>query len=104
MLRKVGAQAARLKGVTPRSISFKAVKQAVLAGWQQMTFLEGMEYVRVAKAMLVMLRKEKVGHRPGRCEPRAVKRRAKPHRLLTQPRKEARAELLRGKSTKDKEG
>ena len=31
-----------------------------------------------------------VGHRPNRIEPRAVKRRPKPHRLLTKPRAAAR--------------
>ena len=35
-----------------------------------------------------------VGDRPNRIEPRAVKRRPKPHDLLTKPRAEARAALL----------
>jgi hypothetical protein len=33
-------------------------------------------------------------HRPGRVEPRAVKRRPKPYPLLTQPRREARKALI----------
>ena len=37
-----------------------------------------------------------VGDRPNRVEPRAAKRRPKPHKLLTKPRAEARAELLAG--------
>jgi len=37
-----------------------------------------------------------VGNRPGRIEPRAVKRRPKPHRLLTMKREEARDLLLQG--------
>jgi hypothetical protein len=82
----------------PRSVSFKAVKQAILGGWQQATKLEGADYVRVAKVMLKMLRKQKVGHRPGRCEPRAVKVRPKAQKLLTEPRQDARAKLLQGKS------
>ncbi len=32
-----------------------------------------------------------VGDRPNRVEPRAIKRRPKPHRLLMQPRQQARA-------------
>ena len=40
-----------------------------------------------------------VGNRPNRVEPRATKRRPKPHRLLTKPRAEARLELLAGAST-----
>ena len=38
----------------------------------------------------------RIGDRPDRVEPRAIKRRPKPHKLLTKPRAEARAELLRG--------
>ena len=41
----------------------------------------------------------RVGNRPDRVEPRAIKRRPKPHRLLTKPRAEARLELLAGAST-----
>jgi hypothetical protein len=98
LIRKVGAQVAEQKKVSPRSISFKATKQAVLGGWQQATQLQGADYVRLEKVMLKILRKQKVGHRPGRCEPRAIKVRPKPHKLLTEPRQEARAKLLQGKS------
>ena len=98
LIRKVGAQVAEQKKVSPRSISFKATKQAVLGGWQQATQLQGADYVRVEKVMLKILQKQKVGHRPGRCEPRAIKVRPKPHKFLTEPRQEARAKLLQGKS------
>jgi hypothetical protein len=37
-----------------------------------------------------------VGDRPNRVEPRKVKRRPKPHPLLTEPRDQARAKLLAG--------
>jgi putative transposase len=102
LVRKVGCQVAKMMGVTPRSISFTATKQAILAGWQQASKLEGVDYVRVQKLMLKMLRKQKVGHRPGRCEPRAVKGRPKPHKLLTEPREVARAKLLNGEGKKEK--
>lgn len=101
LIRKVGAQVAQQMKVTPRSISFKATKQAILGGWQQATKLQGADYVRVARVMLKMLRKQKVGNRPGRCEPRAVKVRPKPQKLLTEPRKAARAKLLQGKSPQE---
>jgi hypothetical protein len=42
--------------------------------------------------------KQLVGDRPDRVEPRAIKRRPKPHKLLTKPRTQARAELLNGAS------
>jgi len=101
-IRKVGAQVAQQMKVAPRSVSFKATKQAILGGWQSATLLQGADYVRVAKVMLKMLRKQKVGNRPGRCEPRAVKVRPKPQKLLTEPRQEARAKLLQGKSPQEK--
>ena len=41
-------------------------------------------------------RTQLIGNRPNRVEPRAVKRRPKPHKLLTKPRAEARAELMAG--------
>jgi hypothetical protein len=104
LVRKVGAQVAKIMEVTPRSISFTATKQAILGGWQQALQLQGVEYVRVAKAMLKMLRTEQVGHRPGRCEPRAVKRRPKAHKLLREPRQEARAKLLQDKPKLEKAG
>jgi hypothetical protein len=97
LVRKVGAQVAALLDEHPRSISFKATKQAILAGWQQATRLQGADYLRVKQAMLKLLRKQRVGNRPGRCEPRAVKRRPKPHKLLTEPRGQARAKLLRAR-------
>ena len=100
LVRKVGAQVAQQMNVSPRSISFKATRQAILGGWQSLTMLQGEDYRRVAKAMLQILGKQKVGHRPGRCEPRAVKSRPKPHKLLTEPRKEARAKLLQDKPPK----
>ena len=46
-------------------------------------------------ALFGALVRHRVGDRPERCEPRAVKRRPQPLRYLTKPRAEARAELLR---------
>ena len=95
LLRKVSAQAALERGLHPRQISFTATKQAVLAGWSTMTQGSQNERLALGRALLAALGKEEVGNRPGRCEPRAVKRRRKPHRLLMKPRAEARAEMLR---------
>ena len=49
-------------------------------------------YEHILKAIV----SHRVGNRPGRSEPRAVKRRRKPYPLLTKPRKEARNELRGG--------
>ena len=96
LVRKVAAQAAALRGVCPRQVSFAASQQAVLAAWSQLTEATAAERRAVAAVLLRGLGKEQVGHRPNRCEPRQKKRRPKNLKLLTKPRAEARAELLAG--------
>jgi hypothetical protein len=49
------------------------------------------------EGLLVVIASYEVGDRPDRVEPRAIKRRPKPHRLLDEPRKEARERLLKNK-------
>ncbi len=43
--------------------------------------------------LFVLISQQKIGNRPGRTEPRAIKRRPKPFSLLMKPREEARAEI-----------
>ena len=94
LIRKVAAQAAHVRGVPARSISFTARLQVVVGAWSKLTEATPIEQADMARKLLRCLGKEKVGHRPGRCEPRAMKRRPKKQKLLTKPRAEARAELL----------
>ncbi len=95
LVRRVAAPAALLAERSPRSISFKASKQALLASWEGLSFTEAAaDYTRVALGLLQALAKEEVGDRPGRCEPRAIKRRPKPHQWLREARGTARARLL----------
>jgi len=102
LVRKAAAQAAYLAEKHPRSLSFTATKQVLLGEWSQMSATTAADYLTLAKAKLQAIGKEKVGDRPGRCEPRAVKRRPKPHKLLTEPRAKARAKLLKGTGKKTK--
>jgi hypothetical protein len=46
------------------------------------------------EALLLGVRRKRVGQRPGRIEPRAVKRRPKEYDRLMEPRAQARARLL----------
>jgi putative transposase len=94
LVRKVAAQAALARGRHPREISFTATRQAVVEGWQPMTLGSPRQRLILGRALLVALGKEVVGDRPGRCEPRAVKRRPKPYPRLMKPRQQARAELM----------
>ena len=43
----------------------------------------------------IMMAQQRVGNRPGRFEPRAIKRRPKPFPLLTVPRAQAREQVRR---------
>ena len=50
----------------------------------------------------VLIAQKKTGTRPGRIEPRAVKRRPKPFSLLTKPREKARAQIRKTPTRKNK--
>lgn len=88
LIRIIMAQSAKLANVLPRCLSFKHTLQLWLAWSRQPapTYEEPylMELFRLVSA-------QRRGNRPGRIEPRAVKRRPKPFSLLTCPRREAQA-------------
>ena len=95
LARKVGCQAALLRGLRPRQVSFTAARQALCAGWQQRVLSADEERLRSGAALLERLGQERVGDRPDRVEPRVVKRGAKGYPRLRQPRAQARARLQR---------
>jgi hypothetical protein len=94
LLRKVAAQAALLHHYHPRQLSFTATKQAVEGSWQALSVAGPEEELALGRYLLKEVSKQRVGGRPDRWEPRAVKRRPKKQKLLTKPRAEAKAELL----------
>jgi putative transposase len=80
----------------PDELSFTATMQMLANSWLLAAVVGG---TCDAAEPLVTLRvihggSHRVGNRPNRVEPRAVKRRPKPHPLLTKPRAQARAELV----------
>jgi hypothetical protein len=95
LVRKVGCQAASLRGLSPRQISFTAARQTLCAGLKQRVLSGPQERLRVGREVLRRLGQERVGNRPGRVEPRATKRSPKGYPRLQQPRTQARARLLR---------
>lgn len=86
LIRLLMAQSALLADQLPRQLSFKHSVQIWLA-WQQRGG-DSEEGVTL-NALLVLIAGPRVGRRPGRIEPRALKRRPKPFPLLMQPRKAA---------------
>ena len=97
LIRRVMCQSAQAAGVSPRTLSFAAAVQTIGASWLLMALRDDAFTARLVKVALTNMALHIVGNRPGRVEPRAIKRRPKEHALLTKPRAEARAELLKGK-------
>lgn len=89
-------QAAMQKGTHPLTMSFTNGLQMMAAGWLIGPILDPHTLRAIVESALIGLGDQKVGHRAGRVEPRAVKRRPKPTPLLTMPRDEARRLLLSG--------
>jgi hypothetical protein len=97
LIRGIMAEAAREGEVPPRRVSFAGALHTVRAFEE--THLYDPVRIRADLPRLLELisRKKPVGDRPDRYEPRAVKRRPKPHPLLTMPRGEAKRLIERGK-------
>ncbi len=91
LIRLMMAQAALLADRLPRELSFKHTLQLWMA-WDQYGI--GTEHNDKLSALLALIAQQRVGNRPGRIEPRAVKRRPKQYPWLTQPRAIAR-EIVR---------
>jgi len=84
-------------GFSPRQLSFTAAMQKTAASYHALVLLDETTAEQLIQTHLSHLAKHLVGNRPNRVEPRAVKRRPKPHDLLNKPRDEARADLMAGK-------
>ncbi len=90
LIRLLMAQAALLADQIPRQLSFKHTVQIWIA-WQQRG--GGTHDAVCINALLLLIAQPRVGLRPGRVEPRALKRRQKQFPLLTKPRKVAREDI-----------
>jgi hypothetical protein len=78
LLRAVMAVAAAEFGIEPREVSFKGAKQAVTAFAPKLEAARPGERPALIDAPLAVIAYHRVGDRPGRWEPRALKRRPKP--------------------------
>lgn len=98
LTRKVMAQAAQGHGLLPHRLSFKGALQTVKAFALPLLTCARAALPEVVKALLRAVAQHTVGDRPGRLEPRALKRRPKPYDLLTKPRAQARKLELKNSS------
>jgi Transposase DDE domain len=95
LIRGVMAEAARGRDILPRELSFNGARQTVRA-FEETHLYEPTAIAADFPLLLELISQKRVGDRPDRCEPRAVKRRPKPYHLLTIPRAEAKKRIERG--------
>jgi hypothetical protein len=90
LIRVLMAESALQAGVLPRHLSFKHAVQ-VWTAWSQRQFLsESDEDIGKLFSIIAQIQ---VGKRPGRVEPRVVKRRPKPYARMDKPRHVLREEI-----------
>ena len=87
LIRGVQAESASVRGVCVHQLSFVGTVQTVLAFTSRLSLKEGESYDRSLKCLWQAVGRHRVGNRPNRVEPRAVKRRKKSHPTLNKPRK-----------------
>jgi putative transposase len=98
LIRQSMLQAAILNDLSPRQLSFTAALQKTAASWGTLLMCDEDRARTLIETHLRHMATQLVGDRPNRVEPRAIKRRPKPHKLLTKPRAQAQAALLSGAS------
>jgi hypothetical protein len=99
-IRSLMIESAEMKSVRVRSVSFKGSVQA-LRQWEPHLNQDKMsrqEKGRLIRLLLESIAGNIISERPGRSEPRAVKRRPKPYRRLTVPRHEMTEKIKREKN------
>ena len=93
LVRKVAAQAAWARGLSPRQISFAGAVQT-LEAFRELLIASDQRTL-VCRQMYLAIATHEVGDRPGRVEPRCIKRRTgNQYPKLKLPRDQARARLL----------
>ena len=96
LIRGIMAAAARAAEVKPRRLSFQGSLHTVRA-FEEVPLYDPARLVADLPRLLSLIGKKRVGDRPDRSEPRAVKRRPKPHPLLRMPRAKAKRLIKRGR-------
>ena len=95
LIRLTAASAAFGSGQTPRSISFTSTCQFVLSGWavHASGLLQEKTLRSICGHLLECIAACLVGNRPGRLEPRVIKRRRHAYPLMQMPRHVLKAKL-----------
>ncbi len=95
LIRITAAGAALLHGKQPRQLSFTSTCQYVLSAWMLNACNErdASMAIRLCKLLLKQIAGCEVANRPGRLEPRVLKRRRHRYKLMRKPRNVLRQEL-----------
>ena len=101
LVRATMAVAAKQAGMEPREVSFAGAVQTINAFVPVLELADARDVGRLWRILLRAIARHRVGNRPDRYEPRAVKRRAKPIAYLTVPREQARRRLATTVAAKD---
>jgi putative transposase len=84
--------------LTPRQISFKAALRQVQDNAETLSTAALEQGKQIAENILTTLASQRVGKRPGRQEPRAIKRRPVSQAMLSKPRAEVKKAMAEGKT------
>lgn len=93
LIRVTMADAAEQADMKPREVSFKGALQTLTAYRSLVERADPGRLPSLYESLLSAIASHRVGNRPFRYEPRAIKRRPKEHDLLTIPRHEAKRRL-----------
>ena len=93
LIRKVIATSAAVHKKQPRHLGFTLACQTILASWMLLSTGSCQDAGALYQMMLAYIAANKVADRPGRIEPRVLKRRRHRYPLMQRPREQLRAEL-----------
>lgn len=93
LIRKMIAISAAIHEKQPRKLGFTLACQSVLSAWMLLSTGSCSNPKAMYDTMLRNIAANEVGNRPGRIEPRVLKRRRHRYPLMTRPRHELQAEL-----------
>lgn len=93
LIRKVIATAAAVHKKQPRRLGFTLACQSLLASWMILATGSCRDARAMYTMMLTRIAANEVANRPGRIEPRVLKRRRHRYPLMQRPRAQLRAEL-----------
>jgi putative transposase len=93
LIRKVIATAAAVHKKPPRHLGFTLACQSILASWMLFSTGSCRDCHALRTMILARIAANEVANRPGRIEPRVLKRRRHRYPLMQRPREQLRAEL-----------